>query len=56
METYIVWKNYGHDGWSPYEFKTLKECVDYILKENYGSEWKITKEIVLEIKAVEEKS
>lgn len=24
---YIVWQNYGTDGWSPTEFSTLKEAL-----------------------------
>lgn len=52
---YIVWINYGCEGWSPTEFQTLKGAVDYATKNNYGSEFKITKQVEYEISEVIEK-
>jgi len=52
---YIVWINYGYEGWSPTEFQTLKGAVDYASKNNYGSEFKITKQVEYDIGEVVEK-
>ena len=51
---YIVWINFGYEGWSPAEFETLKEAVEYGTKNNYGSDFKITKKVEYSIKEVEE--
>ncbi len=37
---YIRWINYGHDGWQPQSFPTLRDAV---IGDRYGSEFVITK-------------
>ena len=52
---YILWLNHGLEGWSPNEFKTLDELLAALKRgETYGNEFKITKELQLEIKIIEE--
>ena len=36
---YIVWIDYGYEGWSPTGYSTLKEAI---ASNKYGSEWVIT--------------
>jgi len=38
---YIVWVNYGCEGWSPTGYSTLEEAIKH---ESYGAEKVITKE------------
>ena len=52
---YIVWKSYGVEGWDYDEFMTLKDAVDFITKNNYGNEFKITKLVEYDISEVVEK-
>ncbi len=42
---YILWINYGYEGWSPTEYETLEECLNGAMKNAYGNEFKITKKI-----------
>lgn len=51
---YIVWINHGYGGWSPEEFQTLKEAVEFATKNNYSSEFKVTKEVEYIINEVSE--
>jgi hypothetical protein len=44
---YIVWRNYGYDGWKPVQFKTLEEAVR---DKGYGEEFIITKIVEYEVK------
>jgi hypothetical protein len=50
---YIVWINYGYDGWSPNQFNTFQEAFEYATKENYGKEFKITIELEYKVTAQE---
>lgn len=43
---YIVWANYGYEGWQPKSFKTLKEAL---LSERYGYEIVVTKLVEYEV-------
>lgn len=52
---YIVWKNYGYEGWQPSEeFKTVQEATEYAMRENYGIEIKITKIVKIKVTVEEE--
>lgn len=44
---YILWRDYGSDGWQPTGFKTLKEALE---SEKHYSNWIITKKVNYEIK------
>ena len=37
---YIVWENYGCEGWQPKSYATLKEAL---CAQRYQSDWVITK-------------
>ena len=37
---YIVWLNYGYDGWAPRSYDTLKEAIE---GDRYGEDFVITK-------------
>jgi hypothetical protein len=41
-QPYIVWVDYGYEGWHPTGFKTLKEAVEH---KSYGSTSVITKKV-----------
>lgn len=43
---YIVWVDYGYEGWAPTYYDTLQECVDH---NSYGSRKIITKLLFLDI-------
>ena len=43
---YIVWLNYGYDGWYPDSYNTLKEALE---ADKYSSEYVITKKCEYEI-------
>jgi hypothetical protein len=47
---YTVWENNGCEGWQPYSFNTLLECLE---KQKYSSEWVITKRITYEVKEID---
>lgn len=39
---YIVWENYGYEGWKPKSYPNLKEALT---TPRYVSEWEITKRV-----------
>jgi hypothetical protein len=41
---YIVWLDYGCEGWKPNYFDTLEDCINC---ENYGQGMMITKNVNL---------
>ena len=47
---YIVWVDYGSEGWSPYSFDTLEAAL---LCESYGSRKIITKQVKYKVEEVE---
>jgi hypothetical protein len=48
---YILWLDYGTEGWQPYYFETLADVAAYIESgHTHGSTIKITKHIPLKIK------
>jgi hypothetical protein len=46
MKKYIVWVNYGCEGWSPSFYDTLEEAIKH---ESYGMDKIITTEVKFEI-------
>ena len=44
---YILWQNYGYEGWQPKSFLTLE---DALLAEKYSTEFIITKPVNFEAK------
>jgi hypothetical protein len=48
---YVIWIDYGHDGWAPDEFDSLEECVDYA-RQMCAREYTITTPVKIEIKEV----
>ena len=46
MNKYIVWVNYGCEGWSPSFYDTLEEAIKH---ESYGMDKIITTEVKFEI-------
>jgi len=44
---FIVWENYGYEGWQPKSFRTVLEALE---KQKFNSEWIITKTISYEVK------
>lgn len=53
---YIVWitNGEGSSSWNRTDFITLKDAVVYATNNNYGSEFKITKEVEYTITEVNE--
>ena len=49
---YIVWVNYGYDGWSPTGFETIEEMEKYIIagRDTYGNERVFTYRINVGVK------
>jgi len=47
---YVVWQNYGYEGWHPHSFKTLEEAIK---AQKYTTDWIITKIVAYEIKEKE---
>ena len=43
---FIVWENYGYEGWQPKSYKTLTEAL---CTPRYNSEWEITKRVTFEV-------
>lgn len=43
---YIVWENYGVEGWRP---KSYSNLADALCSPRYCSEWEITKKLKLEM-------
>ena len=39
---YILWQDFGYEGWRGQRFKTLKEAL---MAERYQSDWMITRDI-----------
>jgi hypothetical protein len=50
---YIVWTNYGCEGWSPKECKDL-DGVKEAIHETYGSEYKVTYPVEIELREVKQ--
>lgn len=44
---FIIWQNYGYEGWKPASFNSIEEA----LKSDLYSEWILTKKI--DFKAIE---
>jgi hypothetical protein len=44
---YLLWINYGCEGWGFYEYDTIEECLTH---ENYGNDFIITKAVDWEVK------
>ena len=44
---YIVWENYGYDGWQP---KSYSDLAAALTAKRYSSEWEITKKVEFEVK------
>lgn len=44
---YIVWVDYGYEGWNPTGFETLEEMEKYIIggRDTYGNERVFTRRI-----------
>ncbi len=38
-QPWVLWINYGYEGWKPYGFDTLKAALQ---EQKYGIEWVIT--------------
>lgn len=47
---YIVWENYGCEGWKPTSFHSIDAALIY---HKYNSEWIITKNVAWEVKEKE---
>lgn len=47
---YIVWENYGCEGWQPKSYPTLKEAI---AAHKYQSEFVVTKAVVWEVTETE---
>jgi hypothetical protein len=47
---FVVWQNYGYDGWQPRSFQTLREAV---LADRHGTEFVVTRIVEFEISATE---
>jgi len=46
---YTVWCDYGMEGWSPKDFDTFPEAVEFLLNGGYCcSAYRITKEVHIE--------
>ncbi len=43
---FIVWENYGYEGWQPKSYNTLKEAV---IALRFNSEWIVTRLISYEV-------
>ncbi len=43
---FIVWENYGYEGWQPKSYNTLKEAVVAL---RFNSEWIVTRLISYEV-------
>ena len=39
---YIVWENYGYEGWHPKSYSNLAEALT---DTRYNTEWEITKKV-----------
>jgi hypothetical protein len=49
---YIVWVNYGYEGWLPTGFETLEQMEKYIIegRDTYGNERIFTRKIEVKVK------
>jgi hypothetical protein len=43
---FVVWQNYGCEGWAPTSYETLKEAL---LAHRYQTEWVVTKLVKFEV-------
>jgi len=53
---YILWIKSDYEGWSDYDFATLKEAVNYGIKNSYGQEFKVTKKVNYTIEKILEEN
>ncbi len=44
---YILWKDYGYEGWKPESYNSIKECLE---APKYGNSYIITKLCEFEVK------
>lgn len=47
---YIVWEDYGYEGWHPKSYATLKEAL---MAHRYNSEFLVTKRVDYEVTETE---
>lgn len=47
---FIVWENYGYEGWQPKSYETLKEAI---LAERYHTEFVITRPVNFDVAVTE---
>ncbi|MCX2931377.1 hypothetical protein ORI20_13920 [Mycobacterium sp. CVI_P3] len=47
---YTVWLNYHTEGWHPHECDTLAECFDTMRAMAHGGEYRITRDVDVEIR------
>ena len=47
---YIVWEDYGYEGWQPRSFPTLKAAVK---DDRFSSDFVITKRVEFDVKEIE---
>jgi hypothetical protein len=51
---YTVWVDYGSEGWTPNDFETEKECIDFIMDgTNAGSRLRITEQRTINMVTIE---
>ena len=46
QKRYIVWQDFGTEGWMPNEFDTAKEAMLYI-REGLSNAWVLTKQLAI---------
>lgn len=51
---YIVWVNYGYNGWSPTSYATIQEAIVHGSREAYGYEIVVTKTVSVKVEEVPE--
>lgn len=47
---YLLWLDYGTEGWSLEECETLADCFDYMRSVAHGGKYRITREVKVEIR------
>jgi hypothetical protein len=53
LRPFIVWVNYGTEGWSPSDdFETTDQVLDYISRETYGHPYVITKRVAVTLQEI----
>ena len=52
---YIIWTDYGYDGWQCEGFKTLEELQEYLkMPQNFGNEFVVTKVLDYKVEVKDE--